>query len=39
MKGFIRFRISEVTDYSYCDDSIDCVFILILDDFYQNDSH
>jgi hypothetical protein len=35
INGSIRFRIKEVTNYFYCDNLIDCLFMLILNDFYQ----
>jgi hypothetical protein len=39
MKGYIRFMIYKVMDFNYHDNSANCMFTLVLDDFHQNDSH
>jgi hypothetical protein len=37
IKLSMRLRIYKVTDYYYCDDSNDYMFILILNGFYSNE--
>jgi hypothetical protein len=39
MKGSIGLMIQKIVDSSYRNDSTDCMFTLIVDDFHQSDSH